>query len=275
MQQGILHIGHEALIQVLRALTLPTPDVVAYMYHVQTRQSPYMDVFHAHRVVRVTIDSGATGNMIRHSTAKHLGCSVISSAQTVQQADGSSQLQVVGEIRTTFTRDNTDFTFEGLVVEDLDVEVLAGTPFMQANDVAVRPAKREVLLGNGSVYTYGLLFSMLLLLPRLFGPENSWKYSFQTMLLLIPSMHLILVLMHQVHINSSHPSCGRSLVSFQVLRGLYAYQTCQQSLAHLSVTNSSARSPLSLNPKRIHLQARLLLSVCYHPLTPVTLHPFR
>ena len=133
--------------------TLPTPDVVAY--RVQTRQSPYMDVFHAHRVVRVTIDSGATGNMIRHSTAKHLGCPVISSAQSVQQADGSSQLRVVGEIRTTFTRDNTDFTFEGLVVEDLDVEVLAGTPFMEANDVAVRPAKREVLLGNGSVYTYG------------------------------------------------------------------------------------------------------------------------
>ena len=70
--------------------TLPTPDVVAY--HVQTRHSSYMDVFHAHRVVRVTIDSGATGNMIRHPTAKHLGCPVISSAQTVQQADSSSQL---------------------------------------------------------------------------------------------------------------------------------------------------------------------------------------
>ena len=63
--------------------------------------------------------------------------------------------QVVGELRTTFTRDNTDFMFEGLVVEDLDVEVLAGTPFMEANEIAVRPAKRKVLLGNGSVYTYG------------------------------------------------------------------------------------------------------------------------
>ena len=133
--------------------TLLSPDVVAY--RVQTRHSPYMDVFHGHRVVRVTIDSGATRNMIRHSSAKHLGCPIISSAQSVQKADGSSQLQVVGELRTTFTRDNTDFTFEGLVVEDLDVEVLAGTPFMEANDVAVRPAKREVLLGNGSFYTYG------------------------------------------------------------------------------------------------------------------------
>ena len=115
--------------------TLPSPDVVAY--RVQTCQSPYMDVFHGHRVVRVTIDSGATGNMICHSTTKHFGCPIISSAQSVQQADGSSQLQVVGEIRATFTCDNTDLTFEGLVVEDLDVKVLAGTPFMEANDIAV------------------------------------------------------------------------------------------------------------------------------------------
>jgi len=51
--------------------TLPRSDIVAY--RVQTRQSPYMDVFHDYRVVRITIDSGTTGNMIRHSTAKHLG----------------------------------------------------------------------------------------------------------------------------------------------------------------------------------------------------------
>ena len=51
-------------------ITSPRPDVVAY--HVQTRQSPYMNVFHGNCVVRISIDSGATGNMIGHSTAKHL-----------------------------------------------------------------------------------------------------------------------------------------------------------------------------------------------------------
>ena len=75
--------------------TFPTPDVAAY--RIQTRQSPYMDVCHGHHIVRVTIDSVATGNMIHHSTAKHLGCPIMSSAQSVQQADGSSQLQVVGK----------------------------------------------------------------------------------------------------------------------------------------------------------------------------------
>lgn len=32
--------------------------------------------------------------------------------------------------------------FEGLVVENLEVDVLAGTPFMETNDITVRLAKR-------------------------------------------------------------------------------------------------------------------------------------
>ena len=32
---------------------------------IDVRQSPYFDTFHDHHAVRMTIDSGATGNMIR------------------------------------------------------------------------------------------------------------------------------------------------------------------------------------------------------------------
>ena len=122
---------------------------------VQVRQSPYFDAFYKHHAVRVTIDSGATGNMIRASTAHALGCSVSPTSQSAHQADGSSPLEVVGETRLTFSRDTHDFHFEGLVVENLDVEVLAGTPFMERNDVAIRPAKRQILLHDGMVYSYG------------------------------------------------------------------------------------------------------------------------
>ena len=114
-----------------------------------------MDVFHGHHVIRVTIDSGATGNMIRYSLVKRLGFQIVPSAQSVHQADGCSKLHVVGETRISFTRDNREFKFEGLVVENLDVDVLPGTPFMELNDIAVRPAKREVTLGDGTTYTYG------------------------------------------------------------------------------------------------------------------------
>lgn len=131
------------------------PSSSAVAYRVQTRQSPCMDVFHGHHVIRVTIDSGATGNMIRYSLLKCLGFQIIPSAQSVHQADGCSKLHVIGETRISFTRDNREFKFECLVVENLDVDVLAGTSFMEANDIAVRPAKREVTLGDGTTYTYG------------------------------------------------------------------------------------------------------------------------
>ena len=108
-----------------------TPSAVAY--RVQTRQSPYFDVYHGHHVIRITVDSGATSNMMRQSTAKRLGSKIISSAHSVHQADGSSQLQFVGEIRTSFTRDDKVFLFEGLIV---DVDILAGTPFMEMSQFA-------------------------------------------------------------------------------------------------------------------------------------------
>ena len=93
--------------------------------------------------------------MIRHSVVKRLGLPLAPSSQSAHQADGSSPLQIVGETRLSFTRDQREFRFEGLVVENLDVDVLAGTPFMEKNDVAVRPAKQQVILGDGKCYTYG------------------------------------------------------------------------------------------------------------------------
>ena len=76
--------------------------------------------------------------------------------------------------------------------------------------------------------------------------ENSWKYSSQTMLPLIQSMYLNPPLMHLVYVISSPLSCGHN----PVLYGLSAYQTCQQNLERLSVTNTSARSNPCLRTKR-------------------------
>ena len=94
------------------------------------------------------------------------------------------------------------------------------------------------------------LFSVPLLPPRLFGLENSWKYSSQTMLPLIQSMYLNPPLMHLVYVISSPLSCGHNPVSFPVLYGLSTYQTCQPNLERLSVTNTSARSNPCLRTKR-------------------------
>ena len=83
------HVDHEEA--ALDPESLPTA------FRVQTRQSPYMDTFYDHHPVRVTIDSGATGNMIRQALVRKLGALVKASSQSAHQADGSSPLNVVGD----------------------------------------------------------------------------------------------------------------------------------------------------------------------------------
>ena len=131
----------------------PVPSVATN--HMQVRQSPYLDTFHGHTSVRLTIDSGATGNMIRASSATRLGARISGSSQFAHQADGSWPITVIGETRLTFTRDSHELFFEGLVVENLDTESLAGIPFMEKKDVSIRPSRREVILGDNHVYIYG------------------------------------------------------------------------------------------------------------------------
>ena len=46
-------------------------------------------------------------------------------------------------------------SFEGLVVKNIDVDVLAWTPFIESNDIAVCPAKHQVILGDGTIHNYG------------------------------------------------------------------------------------------------------------------------
>ncbi|CAC5386067.1 unnamed protein product [Mytilus coruscus] len=98
---------------------------------VKIQQSPLIEVYYGHNPTRLTTDSGATGNMIRASAATKLNAKITSSSQSANQADGSSPLTVVGETRLTFTRDKHQLYFEGLVVEKLDSDILAGIPFME------------------------------------------------------------------------------------------------------------------------------------------------
>ena len=87
------------------------------------------------------MDSGATGNMVRLSAVRRLGAEIWHSSQS---ADGSSPLKVLGETRLSLTRGSHSFQSEGLV-ENLDV----------ANDITIRPAKRQVILEDGTIFTYG------------------------------------------------------------------------------------------------------------------------
>ena len=131
------------------------PSMQLSSRRVLVKQSPFLHTFYRHHTVKVTLDSGAETNMIRESVARAIGANVSKSSQVAVQADGLSPLVVRGETMITLTRDDKQFRLEALVVENMDVDVLAGVPFMDVNDIAVRPRKHEVILGDGTTYQYG------------------------------------------------------------------------------------------------------------------------
>ena len=40
-------------------------------------------------------------------------------------------------------------------MNELDVDILAGTPFMSTNDISVRPAKQQIFIGDTNIVHYG------------------------------------------------------------------------------------------------------------------------
>lgn len=65
-------------------------------------QSLCTEAFHDHVPIRLTIDNGATWNMIRVACASRLCLKVSSSTLSARQADGSSPFMVVGDTHSHF-----------------------------------------------------------------------------------------------------------------------------------------------------------------------------
>lgn len=133
-----------------------TPDIERpSARRVDVVQSPYLKVFYKSNPVKVTIDTGATTNMVLYSFAKMIGLPISPASQSASQADGVTPLNVVGETHSQFTRDEFTFNFNALVVKNLDVDMLAGTPFLSKNDITPRVAKNEIIVQGHTIYAYG------------------------------------------------------------------------------------------------------------------------
>ena len=92
--------------------------------------------------------------MIKISTARSIGAPIEKSTQQTLQADGVTPLTVIGETHLTLSRSNHHVILDALVVDDLDVDVLAGTPFLIANDIIVRPAKCQIRVRDSETIVY-------------------------------------------------------------------------------------------------------------------------
>ena len=72
--------------------------------------------------------------MIKSFVARSIGAAIKQSSQQALQADGVTPLAVAGEIRLILSRTDKQLALDALVVDDLEVDILAGTPFLIAND---------------------------------------------------------------------------------------------------------------------------------------------
>ena len=83
-----------------------------------------------------------------------IGAPITKSSQQALQADGLTPLAVDGETRLILSSADKHLALDALVVDDLDVEDIAGTPFLIANDSSVRPAKCRVRIQDSKVIYY-------------------------------------------------------------------------------------------------------------------------
>ena len=132
----------------------PIEDVPKISRRVTTCPSPYLNVFYGHEPLRLTLDTGATVNMIHLNLVRQLNLQISPSSQIATQADGRSEIEIVGETRFSVTRDDRVLHFEGLIAKKMDTDVLAGIPFISKNNISIHPASNLVRVDD-IPYRYG------------------------------------------------------------------------------------------------------------------------
>ena len=133
--------------------TLPQNGVTTTR-RVSTLKSAQIKAFYKHHPVQLTIDSGAEVSMITTSFAKHIGAPIKRTSQRALQADGRTPLTSVGEVDLLLQREDCYLRLDALVVNDLDVDVLVGMPFMERNDIGIRPSRNLVTIGDSLSIQY-------------------------------------------------------------------------------------------------------------------------
>ena len=116
---------------------------------------PVLYTFYRQHPMAMTLDTGATTNMISASTARVCKLPITPASQIARQADDVTPLDFIGETHCNVTRGSLSFQLDVLMVKKLDVDVLAGNPFLARNDVAVRPTKMQIIVGGADIIYYG------------------------------------------------------------------------------------------------------------------------
>ena len=130
---------------------LPKP---ASTRRVNIKQSPFFKAFYHEHPLQVTLDTGAETNLIKSHVARYMGITVTKTSQMAMQADGTTPLTVIGECHIQLSRNGHKLTLDALVVDEVQEDILAGMPFLTANDIAIHPAKFQITIAGEEIVTY-------------------------------------------------------------------------------------------------------------------------
>ena len=122
---------------------------------VSTKESPHFKAFYEQYSVKIILDTGAEISIIKASVAQHIGTVIKKSNQSALHADGITPRVIVGETHIMLSRDNIELASDALVVDELDVDILADIPFMSTNDISVSPGEQQILIGDTNIIHYG------------------------------------------------------------------------------------------------------------------------
>ena len=121
---------------------------------ISTHPSPTLPVYYDNVLYYMTLDTGGTCSIIDKETAVICKCDIKPTDQGARMADGTSNLRVIGETELIFTRNHKSFSFNALVCDIPEPTLLAGMPFLAQHDIAIRPAKSEIVLDGSESILY-------------------------------------------------------------------------------------------------------------------------
>ncbi|XP_063955105.1 uncharacterized protein LOC135154043 [Lytechinus pictus] len=109
----------------------------------------------------VELHSGSPLNLISESTADFFGLEVVIdsfgySDYVDPEVSFALPSGIVGITSFSLFHDGCELYYDGFVVEDgvVNFDVMAGAPFMEKNDVSIRPSKHQIMFGDYHTFSY-------------------------------------------------------------------------------------------------------------------------
>lgn len=130
-------------------------DQPSVQRRVSTRKSPFLNCFIGQCPALVCLDTGAESSLISQRFANETDLKIDVASQSAVQADVSTPLKIVGEVKNvSLTRGPHTFILDALVTRNDFGDVIAGEPFLEENDIAIRPSRKLIVIKGKDMVPY-------------------------------------------------------------------------------------------------------------------------